>query len=80
MTVASQSASAIGAGYSHTCALSSGGGVKCWGSNGSGGAFRPKSARLGNGCGAIVVTKLGCANFMPTCDEVMAFVNAREGL
>jgi 5-dehydro-2-deoxygluconokinase len=39
-----------------------------------------KSARLGNACGAIVVTKHGCANFMPTYDEVMAFVNARGGL
>lgn len=39
-----------------------------------------KSARLGNACGAIVVTKHGCANFMPTYDEVMAFVNARDGL
>ena len=36
-----------------------------------------KSARLGNACGAIVVTKHGCANFMPTCDEVMAFVDGR---
>jgi len=33
-----------------------------------------RSARLGNACGAIVVTKHGCANFMPTMDEVMAFV------
>lgn len=39
-----------------------------------------KSARLGNACGAIVVTKHGCANFMPTLDEVMAFVAARGGL
>jgi 5-dehydro-2-deoxygluconokinase len=39
-----------------------------------------KSARLGNACGAIVVTKHGCANFMPTYDEVMAFVDARGGL
>jgi len=39
-----------------------------------------KSARLGNACGAIVVTKHGCANFMPTFDEVMAFVDARGGL
>ena len=39
-----------------------------------------KSARLGNACGAIVVTKHGCANFMPTYDEVMAFVGARGGL
>jgi 5-dehydro-2-deoxygluconokinase len=39
-----------------------------------------KAARLGNACGAIVVTKHGCANFMPTYDEVMAFVNSRGGL
>ena len=39
-----------------------------------------KSARLGNACGAIVVTKHGCANFMPTFDEVMAFVDSRGGL
>lgn len=39
-----------------------------------------RSARLGNACGAIVVTKHGCANFMPTYDEVMAFVDARGGL
>ena len=39
-----------------------------------------KSAQLGNACGAIVVTKHGCANFMPTYNEVMAFVEARGGL
>ncbi len=39
-----------------------------------------KAARLGNACGAIVVTKHGCANFMPTYDEVMAFADARGGL
>jgi 5-dehydro-2-deoxygluconokinase len=39
-----------------------------------------KAARLGNACGAIVVTKHGCANFMPTYDEVMAFVDSRGGL
>jgi 5-dehydro-2-deoxygluconokinase len=39
-----------------------------------------KAARLGNACGAIVVTKHGCANFMPTYDEVMAFVDGRGGL
>lgn len=38
-----------------------------------------KSARLGNACGAIVVTKHGCANFMPTYMEVMAFVDERGG-
>jgi 5-dehydro-2-deoxygluconokinase len=39
-----------------------------------------KAARLGNACGAIVVTKHGCANFMPTYAEVMEFVNSRGGL
>ncbi len=39
-----------------------------------------KAARLGNACGAIVVTKHGCANFMPTYEEVMAFVAERGGL
>lgn len=39
-----------------------------------------KSARLGNACGAIVVTKHGCANFMPTMAEVEAFVMGYGGL
>lgn len=39
-----------------------------------------RSARLGNACGAIVVTQHGCANFMPTYDEVMAFAEQRGGL
>jgi 5-dehydro-2-deoxygluconokinase len=39
-----------------------------------------KAARLGNACGAIVVTRHGCANFMPTYDEVMAFVGPYGGL
>jgi len=38
------------------------------------------AARIGNACGAIVVTKHGCANFMPTYDEVMAFVSRHGGL
>jgi 5-dehydro-2-deoxygluconokinase len=38
-----------------------------------------RAARLGNACGAIVVTKHGCANFMPTYDEVMAFVDQHGG-
>lgn len=38
-----------------------------------------KSARLGNACGAIIVTKHGCANFMPSYDEVMSFVQTRGG-
>ena len=39
-----------------------------------------KSARLGNACGAIVVMAHGCANFMPTFDEVMTFVEPFGGL
>ena len=39
-----------------------------------------KSARLGNACGAIVVTEHGCANFMPTMDEVLEFVKPYGGL
>ncbi|MBT8334287.1 MAG: 5-dehydro-2-deoxygluconokinase [Desulfobacterales bacterium] len=38
-----------------------------------------KSARLGNACGAIVVTKHGCANFMPTMPEVLEFVEGYGG-
>jgi 5-dehydro-2-deoxygluconokinase len=36
-----------------------------------------RAARMGNACGAIVVTRHGCANFMPTLDEVYAFVAER---
>jgi len=39
-----------------------------------------KAARLGNACGALVVTRHGCANFMPTLDEAQAFVETRGGL
>ena len=39
-----------------------------------------RSARLGNACGAIVVTEHGCANFMPTMAEVEAFVEPYGGL
>ncbi len=39
-----------------------------------------KAARLGNACGAIVVTEHGCANFMPTLPEVEAFAQAYGGL
>jgi len=38
-----------------------------------------KSARMGNACGAIVVTRHGCANFMGYEDEVLEFVNSRGG-
>ncbi|HWP99939.1 MAG TPA: 5-dehydro-2-deoxygluconokinase [Vicinamibacterales bacterium] len=36
-----------------------------------------EAARLGNAVGAIVVTRHGCANFMPTLAEVEAFLAAR---
>jgi len=39
-----------------------------------------KSARLGNACGAILVTRHGCANFMPTFKEVEEFVADKGGL
>ena len=39
-----------------------------------------QSARLGNACGAIVVTKHGCANFMPTLDEALHFAEGYGGL
>jgi 5-dehydro-2-deoxygluconokinase len=39
-----------------------------------------KSARLGNACGAIVVTRHGCSISMPFWEEVMAFVDERGGL
>jgi 5-dehydro-2-deoxygluconokinase len=38
-----------------------------------------RSARMGNACGAIVVTRHGCANFMGYEEEVLAFVEARGG-
>lgn len=38
-----------------------------------------KSARLGNACGAIVVTKHGCANFTPTMPEVLEFIEKYGG-
>ncbi|MEZ5039471.1 MAG: 5-dehydro-2-deoxygluconokinase [Saprospiraceae bacterium] len=39
-----------------------------------------KSVRMGNACGAILVTKHGCANFMPTLEEALAFAEAKGGL
>jgi len=39
-----------------------------------------RSVRLGNACGAIVVTKHGCADFMPTLSEVDDFVAGYGGL
>lgn len=38
-----------------------------------------RAMRFGNATGAIVVTRHGCANDMPTSDEVEAFVTARGG-
>jgi 5-dehydro-2-deoxygluconokinase len=38
-----------------------------------------KSVRMGNACGAIIVTREGCANFMPTYEEVTEFVESRGG-
>ncbi len=38
-----------------------------------------KACRLGNACGAILVTKHGCANFNPTYDEVMSFIETHGG-
>jgi 5-dehydro-2-deoxygluconokinase len=38
-----------------------------------------RSARMGNACGAIVVTRHGCANFMGYEAEVLEFVEARGG-
>lgn len=39
-----------------------------------------RCARLGNACGAILVTKHGCAEFMPTMAEVEAFTAPFGGL
>lgn len=39
-----------------------------------------KSARLGNACGAIVVTEHGCANFMPTMSKIESFTAPYGGL
>ena len=39
-----------------------------------------KAARLGNACGAMVVTRHGCSISMPFYDEVMAFADALGGL
>jgi 5-dehydro-2-deoxygluconokinase len=38
-----------------------------------------RAARMGNACGAIVVTRHGCANFMPTRAEVDEFVASKGG-
>lgn len=38
-----------------------------------------KAARMGNANGAIVVTRQGCANDMPTLAETLAFIDAHGG-
>lgn len=38
-----------------------------------------KCCRLGNACGAILVTKHGCANFNPTYNEVINFIESKGG-
>ncbi|WP_445735786.1 5-dehydro-2-deoxygluconokinase [Mariniflexile sp.] len=38
-----------------------------------------KSCRMGNASGAQVVTKKGCANFMPTLNESLKFIEDRGG-
>ena len=37
----------------------------------------PRAARFGNACGALVVTRHGCANFMPREQEVAEFMGSR---
>jgi 5-dehydro-2-deoxygluconokinase len=39
-----------------------------------------RAARMGNACGAIVVTRHGCANFMPYEQEALNFAEERGGL
>lgn len=38
-----------------------------------------KCCRMGNACGAILVTKPGCSNFNPTLDEALAFISEKGG-
>lgn len=38
-----------------------------------------RAARMANACGAIVVTQPGCANFTPTLDEALAFIDSYGG-
>src|SRR5215217_6131379 len=39
-----------------------------------------RAARIGNACGAIIVTRHGCANFMPSEEEVFRFMKERGGV
>lgn len=38
-----------------------------------------KSCRMGNACGAHVVTQLGCANFTPYEDEILELIESKGG-
>lgn len=38
-----------------------------------------KSCRMGNACGAILVTKPGCSNFAPTLIETLEFIKSKGG-
>jgi 5-dehydro-2-deoxygluconokinase len=38
-----------------------------------------RSCRMGNACGAWVVTKLGCANFNPYEKEILEFIDSKGG-
>ena len=38
-----------------------------------------KSARMGNACGAIVVTRIGCADFTPYLEETLSFIKSHGG-
>lgn len=38
-----------------------------------------KSCRIGNACGAIVVTRIGCSEFSAYLPEVLAFIEAKGG-
>jgi len=38
-----------------------------------------KSCRMGNACGAHVVTQLGCANFTPYEEEILEFIKSKGG-
>ena len=39
----------------------------------------PQAIRMGNACGALVVTRHGCGTAMPTLDEAFAFIQQRGG-
>lgn len=40
----------------------------------------PRACRFGNACGALVVTRHGCAVALPTYDEVVGFADSHGGL